>query len=128
MSALALMLSPMALSPAAAQQQLLDYKTIHHPIVDDEAMVVSQNKLSSEIGARILAEGGNAVDAAVATGFALAVTLPRAGNLGGSGFMLIYLAEIDQVVAIDYRSAAPAAWRTPTKAIWPLACPVPLRV
>ena len=114
MSALALTMSPVAVSPAAAQQQLLDYKTIHHPIVDDEAMVVSQNKLSSESGARILAEGGNAVDAAVATGFALAVTLPRAGNLGGSGFMLIYLAEIDQVVAIDYRSAAPAAAANPS--------------
>ena len=106
---IALCFSHAAITPAFAQQQLLDYKTIHHPVIDDEAMVVSQNQLSSEIGAQILAQGGNAVDAAVATGFALAVTLPRAGNLGGGGFMLIYLAEQDQTIAIDYRSAAPAA-------------------
>lgn len=107
--AAALGLGPLLSAPAAAQQQLLDYKTIHHPVIDDEAMVVSQNALASEIGARVLARGGNAVDAAVATGFALAVTLPRAGNLGGSGFMLVYLAEQGEVFAIDYRSAAPAA-------------------
>ena len=115
LSVFALALGSIATPPLAAQQQLLDYKTIHHPVVDDEAMVVSQNALSSEIGARILAEGGNAVDAAVATGFALAVTLPRAGNLGGSGFMLIYLAEEDTVFAIDYRSAAPAAAANPAQ-------------
>ncbi|RXZ66412.1 gamma-glutamyltransferase [Pelagerythrobacter rhizovicinus] len=106
---IALCLSPMAHVPLAGQQQLLDYDTIHHPVVDDEAMVVSQNQLASRIGAQIMAEGGNAVDAAVATGFALAVTLPRAGNLGGGGFMLVYLASENRTVAIDYRSAAPAA-------------------
>lgn len=108
-AAIALCLSPMAHAPLAGQQQLLDYDTIHHPVVDDEAMVVSQNQLASRIGAQIMAEGGNAVDAAVATGFALAVTLPRAGNLGGGGFMLVYLANENRTVAIDYRSAAPAA-------------------
>ena len=108
-SVLALCVSPIALSPLSAQQQLLDYDTIHHPVIDDEAMVVSQNELASLIGARILADGGNAVDAAVATGLALAVTLPRAGNLGGGGFMLVYLAEERRTVAIDYRSAAPTA-------------------
>src|SRR5690606_30057428 len=86
-TAIALCLGSAAYAPLAAQQQLLDYDTIHHPVVDDEAMVVSQNELASRIGARVMAEGGNAVDAAVATGFALAVTLPRAGNLGGGGFM-----------------------------------------
>jgi len=72
-------------------------------------MVVSQNTAASEIGAEILRQGGNAVDAAVATAFALAVTLPRAGNIGGDGFMLVHLAAEGRTVAIDYRSAAPAA-------------------
>lgn len=112
---IALGLGSFGVGPAAAQQQLLDYATIHHPVEDDEAMVVSQNALSSEIGAEILARGGNAVDAAVATGFALAVTLPRAGNLGGGGFMLIHLAEADQTIAIDYRSAAPARAADPSQ-------------
>ncbi len=108
-SAIALCLSPAVLAPLSAQQQLLDYDTIHHPVMDDEAMVVSQNELASRVGAEILAKGGNAIDAAVATAFALAVTLPRAGNLGGGGFMLVYLADQKRTVAIDYRSAAPAA-------------------
>ena len=54
-------------------------------------MVVSQNQASSDIGIEILNMGGNAIDAAVAVGFSLAITLPRAGNLGGGGFMLVYL-------------------------------------
>lgn len=106
---LALTVSPIVHAPVAAQQELLDYDSIHHPVYDREGMVVSQNELASRIGADILAKGGNAVDAAVATAFALAVTLPRAGNLGGGGFMLVYLAEERRTVAIDYRSAAPAA-------------------
>lgn len=72
-------------------------------------MVVSQNAVASEVGRRILEEGGNAVDSAVAVGFALAVTLPRAGNLGGSGFMLVHMAETGDTIALDYRSVAPAA-------------------
>ena len=70
-------------------------------------MVVSQRKLARQVGANILAKGGNAVEAAVATGLALAVVLPRAGNLGGGGFMLIYNKENNKVESIDYRSAAP---------------------
>ena len=69
-------------------------------------MVVSQNVHATEAGYEILNKGGNAVDAAVAVGFALAVTLPRAGNLGGGGFMLIYDKASDKVETIDYRSAA----------------------
>ena len=70
-------------------------------------MVASQNYLSSEIGVEILNIGGNAVDAAVAVGFSLAATLPRAGNLGGGGFMLVYIKEKDEIFFIDYRSSSP---------------------
>ena len=71
-------------------------------------MVSGPEKLASEAGLDML-KGGNAIDAAVATGFALAVTLPRAGNIAGGGFMLVHLAESDKQVFIDYREMAPAA-------------------
>ena len=70
-------------------------------------MVVSQNQASSDIGIEILNMGGNAIDAAVAVGFSLATTLPRAGNLGGGGFMLVYLKDENKTIAVDFRSAAP---------------------
>ena len=94
---------------AAAQDVVLRYPARHHPAIDAGGMVVTQNQLASQVGARILADGGNAIDAAVAIGFALAVTLPRAGNLGGGGFMLVYLAREDKTIAIDYREVAPAS-------------------
>ncbi len=72
-------------------------------------MVVTQEAEASRVGLDILKRGGNAVDAAVAVGFALAVTLPRAGNIGGGGFMLIHRADLNQTIAIDYREAAPAS-------------------
>ena len=93
----------------STRQAIIRYDSIHHPEVALHGMVVSQNDLASEIGRDILRQGGNAVDAAVATGFALAVTLPRAGNLGGSGFMLVHLAGSGETVALDYRSVAPLA-------------------
>ena len=87
---------------------ILDSKARFHPVISETGMVVSQEIIASRVGADILSVGGNAVDAAVATGFALAVTLPRAGNLGGGGFMLVHLAEADKTIAIDYREMAPA--------------------
>jgi gamma-glutamyltranspeptidase/glutathione hydrolase len=78
-------------------------------IAAEHGMVVAQEKLAAEIGGDILRRGGNAVDAAVATGFALAVTYPRAGNIGGGGFMVIHSAERGQDITIDYRETAPAA-------------------
>jgi len=85
----------------------IDYESPYHPVVGTSGMVVSQNYLSSEIGVEILNKGGNAVDAAVAVGFSLAATLPRAGNLGGGGFMLVYIKEKDEIFFIDYRSSSP---------------------
>ncbi|NCZ56435.1 MAG: hypothetical protein EBY86_07320, partial [Acidimicrobiia bacterium] len=92
---------------AAQRQSLLEYPSIHSPKVGLQGMVVSQNEIASAVGARILAEGGNAFDAAVAVGFALAVTLPRAGNIGGDGFLTAYVASQRKVTTIDFRSVAP---------------------
>jgi gamma-glutamyltranspeptidase/glutathione hydrolase len=72
-------------------------------------IVAAQESRAARIGVEILDRGGNAVDAAVAVGFALAVTYPRAGNIGGGGFMVIHLAKTSQDVTIDYRETAPAA-------------------
>ena len=90
-----------------AQQNYIDYQSPYHPTEGRYGMVVSQNSLSSNIGIEILNKGGNAVDAAVAVGFSLAVTLPRAGNLGGGGFMLVYIKEKEEIFYIDYRSKSP---------------------
>jgi gamma-glutamyltranspeptidase/glutathione hydrolase len=81
------------------------------PVAAEHGMVVAQERLAARIGADILRRGGNAVDAAVATGFALAVTYPRAGNIGGGGFMVIHSAERGQDITIDYRETAPQAIR-----------------
>jgi gamma-glutamyltranspeptidase / glutathione hydrolase len=78
------------------------------PVWAKHGMVASQEALASRIGVEILKQGGNAIDAAVAVGFALAVTLPRAGNIGGGGFMLVHLAKDNKTIAIDYRETAPS--------------------
>jgi gamma-glutamyltranspeptidase/glutathione hydrolase len=77
-----------------------------HPLRFSGGAVVSDSKIASDVGAKILRDGGNAVDAAVGVGFALAVTFPQAGNLGGGGFMLVRMAD-GKMVAIDYRETAP---------------------
>ena len=77
--------------------------------ISSNGVVVTQHYLATEIGENILTQGGNAYDAAVAVGFALAVVLPRAGNIGGGGFMVIYDEDSNDTYAIDYREKAPAA-------------------
>lgn len=113
---LAIVLLAVTVSSATADNQAnrqqivtLDPLARFHPVIANQGVVVSQEAIASQVGADILAAGGNAVDAAVATGFALAVTLPRAGNIGGGGFMLVHLAEVNKTVAIDYREMAPSA-------------------
>jgi gamma-glutamyltranspeptidase / glutathione hydrolase len=100
------------LAPLAAQT-LPDAAPAHSgqlvPVAARHGMVVAQEARAARIGVDILQRGGNAVDAAVATGFALAVTYPRAGNIGGGGYMVIHLAHRDLDTTIDYRETAPAA-------------------
>ncbi len=77
------------------------------PVRGEHGMVVSVSPIASRIGVEILRQGGNAIDAAVAVGFALCVTWPEAGNLGADGFMIVHHAATGETVAIDYRAMAP---------------------
>lgn len=94
---------------SAAAENAKSRPSIFKPIIAKHGMVSSQEALATGVGVDILRRGGNAVDAAVAVGFALAVTLPRAGNLGGGGFMLVHDTKSGETHAIDYRETAPAA-------------------
>src|SRR5579864_8190570 len=78
------------------------------PVHARQGMVVAQEPIAADVGIDILKKGGNAVDAAVAVGFALSATYPYAGNIGGGGFMLIRLAD-GRTTFIDFREKAPAA-------------------
>jgi gamma-glutamyltranspeptidase/glutathione hydrolase len=80
-----------------------------HPVQGDQGMVATSHTLASEIAQRVLRNGGNAIDAAVTAGFALAVTQPRSGNIGGGGFLLYAPGDGSAPEAIDYRETAPAA-------------------
>ncbi|WP_335899572.1 gamma-glutamyltransferase [Shewanella algae] len=102
--------SPLSYSPQATANESSIYSEMAtaQPVWAKHGMVSSQEALASRIGVDILKQGGNAVDAAVAVGYALAVTLPRAGNIGGGGFMLVHLAKENKTIAIDYREMAPS--------------------
>jgi gamma-glutamyltranspeptidase / glutathione hydrolase len=111
---LALLAALACLGPLAAQapvrsDTLLAPGGALAPVTARHGMVVAQEARAARIGVDILEQGGNAIDAAVATGFALAVTYPRAGNIGGGGYMVIHLAARNIDTAIDYRETAPAA-------------------
>ena len=109
-----LLLAASAIATAQAQRGSNFVIPPVQPVTAQHGMVVAQEARAARIGANILKRGGNAIDAAVATGFALAVTYPRAGNIGGGGFMVVHLAQDRQNlgnrnIAIDYRETAPAA-------------------
>ena len=91
---------------ARGEERAADAVATPQGVVARGGMVVAQEARAAQIGADILKSGGNAIDAAVATGFALAVSYPRAGNIGGGGFMVIHLADGGDTT-IDYRETAP---------------------
>jgi gamma-glutamyltranspeptidase/glutathione hydrolase len=102
-------LGALALAAVLAAGSYASAETPSALVLARHGMAASDEPQATRIGVEIVRQGGNAVDAAVAMGFALAVTLPEAGNLGGGGFMLVYLAKERRTIAIDYRESAPAA-------------------
>jgi gamma-glutamyltranspeptidase/glutathione hydrolase len=108
----ALASAAIALAPiAASAQEAAIYSSMDavHPVWAKSAMVSVQEAVAADVGLQVLKDGGNAVDAGVAVALALAVTLPRAGNLGGGGFMMVHDAKLGETRAIDYREMAPAS-------------------
>ncbi|RAP24870.1 gamma-glutamyltransferase [Candidatus Marinamargulisbacteria bacterium SCGC AG-343-K17] len=86
---------------------IISNNAIHHPVVGKYGMVATQERHATQVGLNLLKQGGNAIDAAVAIGFTLAVTHPQAGNLGGGGFMMIHIASENRTIALDFRETAP---------------------
>ncbi len=111
--AFSLALSPLsfALSPTSATEQAAarydSSNDIFHPVYAKNGMVATEQELATQVGLDILKQGGNAIDAAVAVGFALAVVLPNAGNIGGGGFMVLHDAKSGKNIALDFREMAP---------------------
>lgn len=102
--------TPTITQTAAAQAAAAAYDfdlDVFHPVIAKNGMVASEQELATQIGVDILKAGGNAVDAAVAVGFALAVALPNAGNIGGGGFMMVHDAKSGKDIALDFREVAP---------------------
>src|SRR5438270_11893937 len=102
------LLIPLLIATLIATANSPVYAAPLKPARAEKAMVVSVHELASRAGVEIMKAGGNAIDAAVATGFVLAVVHPQAGNIGGGGFMLIRLAN-GSTHFLDYREKAPAA-------------------
>ena len=99
-----------ATAPVMAQDTpIISAKDRFFPVIAQNGMVASQNAQSTQTGVDILQAGGNAVDAAVAIGFSLAVTLPKAGNLGGGGFLVGFNADSDDAFQVNFRSEAPSS-------------------
>ena len=96
------------LIPINIESSFFNSKAIVHPEIGANGMVVSQHYLATEAGHSILAAGGNAYDASIAVAFALAVVLPRAGNIGGGGFMVMFDGKTNETLSVDYRETAPA--------------------
>ena len=105
----ALLFVALLLFPNFAHAQAMQPLFAAKPALARHGMVAGPERQATMIGVDVLKAGGNAVDAAVAVAFALAVTQPDAGNIGGGGFMLVHLAARNETVAIDYRETAPAA-------------------
>ena len=89
--------------------------TILQEVHAQNGMVAAASPLAAQAGVEILQAGGNAVDAAVATAFAIGVAEPNASGLGGEGFMVLYMPETDRAISIDYRSSAPKRLQRPCR-------------
>ena len=109
LASLVLLLAPTFALAQAQQPAIYSDLDRVHPEFGRQGMVASQEAEATRIGLEVLQNGGNAVDAAATIAFALAVTLPQAGNLGGGGFMVVHDADSGETVAIDYREMSGAA-------------------